>query len=280
MRVDILTLFPEMFSGYLSSSIMDKARTLQLLDVHLHNIRDYAEGKHRITDEPPYGGGGGMVLKPEPIFAAVESLIGESKKNHPGAGASGLDAEASDEKKEQQSSVPIILLTPQGHPFSQEIALELSGNERLILICGRYEGVDERVREHLATDELSMGDYIMTGGELAAMVVVDAVTRLIPGVLGAEGAAESDSFADGLLEGPHYSRPQNFRGWTVPEILRSGHAAEIQRWRRHQALRRTWRRRPDLLIEADLSEDDKYYLMVLAEERIDEISDRPADNLR
>jgi tRNA (guanine37-N1)-methyltransferase len=215
-----------------------------------------------------------MVLRPEPIFAAVESLVGDNTKNHEEGGSSGLDTEAINDKSERQSSVPIILLTPQGRPLSQELAWELSGNERMILICGRYEGVDERVREHLATDELSMGDYVMTGGELAAMVVVDAVTRLIPGVLGAEGAAESDSFAGGLLEGPHYSRPQNFRGWSVPEILRSGHAAEIQRWRRHQALRRTWQRRPDLLVTADLSEDDKYYLMVLAEERIDDISDQ------
>jgi tRNA (guanine37-N1)-methyltransferase len=271
MRVDIVTLFPEMFSGYLTSSMMDKARKLKLLDLYLHNIRDYAAGKHRITDEPPYGGGGGMVLKPEPIFNAVEAITGEIKTMH--SGDVRTDEEATNILIEGKTNVPVILLTPQGRRFSQESAWELSKSERLILICGRYEGVDERVREHLATDEISIGDYVMTGGELAAMVIVDAVTRLIPGVLGADGAAEGDSFADGLLEGPHYSRPQNFRGWTVPDVLRSGHAAEIQRWRRQQALRRTWLRRPDLLLEADLSEDDKYYLMVLAEERIEELGD-------
>lgn len=262
-----------MFSGYLSSSIMDRARTLELLEVHLHDIRDYAAGKHRITDEPPYGGGGGMVLKPEPIFAVVEALIGHNRMDYPGVRSSGPHDDARTGKIERQLPVPIILLTPQGRRFSQDVAWEFSRSEQMILICGRYEGVDERVREHLATDELSIGDYVLTGGELAAMVVVDAVTRILPGVLGAEGAAESDSFSGALLEGPHYTRPKSYRGWTVPEILRSGHAVEIQRWRRQQALRRTWHRRPELLLDADLSEDDKYYLMTLAEERIDEISD-------
>ncbi len=273
MRVDVLTLFPEMFSGYLSSSMMDKARKLNLLDVNIHDIRDYAGGKHRITDEPPYGGGGGMVLKPEPLFAAVEALIGVSQglsqEDEAAEPASSVLA-----NEEQDPLVPVVLMTPQGRRFSQEIAWELSQHERLILICGRYEGVDERIRENLATDEISIGDFVMTGGELAAMVVVDAVTRLIPGVLGADDAEFNDSFAGGLLEGPHYTRPRNFRGWSVPKVLTSGHAAEIRRWRRQQAIRRTWRRRPDLLLEADLSEEDKYYLMILAEERAAELADQ------
>jgi tRNA (guanine37-N1)-methyltransferase len=272
MRVDILTLFPEMFSGYLSSSMMDKARKLNLLDVRIHDIREYARGKHRITDEPPYGGGGGMVLKPEPIFQAVEALTGLDR----GILQHGGDSEPIGGAKPEEVDdprAPILLMTPQGRRFSQDIAWDLSRFETLILICGRYEGIDERIRENLATDEISIGDYVMTGGELAAMVVVDAVTRLIPGVLGADGAEFDDSFAGGLLEGPHYTRPPNFRGWLVPEILRSGHSAEIERWRRQQAIRRTWLRRPELLIGAELSEEDKYYLAILAEERATELDD-------
>jgi tRNA (guanine37-N1)-methyltransferase len=238
MRIDILTLFPGMFPGYLNESILQKAQDLGQLDIHLHNIRDFATGKHHITDEPPFGGGGGMLLKPEPIFDAVESLeIGD---------------------------VPIILLSPQGRPFSQTIAQELSQHERLVLLCGRYEGVDERVRQHLVTDEISIGDYVLTGGELAAMVIVDAVTRLLPGVLGAEGAAETDSHVTGLLEGPHYTKPAQFREWAVPEVVRSGHAAKIARWRREESLRRTWQRRPELLLTAELDETDKWFLATLA----------------
>jgi tRNA (guanine37-N1)-methyltransferase len=274
MRVDILTLFPEMFSGYFSSSMMDKAQALNLLDLRLHDIRDFAQGKHRITDEPPYGGGGGMVLKPEPIFAAVESISAQDKKPAHGKDPVAAMESAISDKKERHTEVPIILLTPQGRRFSQVVAWELSEEKHLILICGRYEGVDERVREHLATDEISIGDYVLTGGELAAMVLVDAITRLNPDVLGAEGAEEDDSYQDGLLEGPQYTRPEIFRGWKTPEILRSGHAADIQLWRRQQALRRTWQRRPDLLLDADLSEEDKNYLMVLAEESSSEAGNR------
>lgn len=243
MRIDILSLFPEMFPGYLNSSILQRAQNAGLLHVVLHNIRDFALGKHRVTDEPPYGGGGGMVLKPEPIFAAVEAV------------------------QDGGNLTPVILLTPQGRPLTQPVVQELAGKERLILLCGRYEGVDERVRRHLVTDEISIGDYVLTGGELAAMVIVDAVTRLIPGVLGAEGAAEHDSYATGILEGPHFTRPEQFRGWPVPEVLRSGHQANIKRWRREQALRRTWQRRPDLLLEAKLSEEDKLFLATLAVEQ-------------
>ncbi len=243
MRIEILTLFPEMFPGYLNSSILRRAQDAELLSIALHDIRDYAGGKHRITDEPPYGGGGGMVLKPEPIFAAVENA------------------------RDKNNQTPIILMTPQGRPFTQQVAQELFEERRLLLLCGRYEGVDERVRQHLVTDEISVGDYVLTGGELAAMIIVDAVSRLIPGVLGAEGAATQDSYATGLLEGPHYTRPENFRGWSVPDVLRSGHQANIDRWRRQQSLRRTWQRRPDLLLSADLTEDDKQYLAFLADEQ-------------
>ncbi len=245
MHIDILTLFPEMFPGYLNESILKRAQAAGLLHIALHNIRDYATGKHRVTDEPPYGGGGGMVLKPEPIFSAVESLI--STIHSP-----------------KDGRLPIILLTPQGRPFTQKVAEELAQYNRLLLLCGRYEGVDERVRQHLVTDEISIGDFVLTGGELAAMVIVDAVARLIPGVLGAEDAAGEDSHATGLLEGPHYTRPETFRGWPVPAVLRSGHAANIARWRREQALRRTWQRRPDLLLTAELSEEDRWFLSKLA----------------
>jgi tRNA (guanine37-N1)-methyltransferase len=242
MHIDVLSLFPDIFAGYLNESILKRAQEAGLLTVGLHNIRDYAPGKHRVTDEPPYGGGGGMVLKAEPIFTAVEAIL------------------------PPDADIPIILLTPQGELFNHVLAQELAQEERLLLLCGRYEGVDERVRQHLVTREISIGDYVLTGGELAALVVMDAVTRLIPGVLGAEGAAEQDSHADGLLEGPHYTRPETFRGLSVPEVLRSGHAANIVRWRREQALRRTWERRPDLLQTAPLTDKDRQFLASLDEE--------------
>ncbi len=255
MRFDILTLFPEIFPPYLNVSMLQKAQEAGLLDVVVHNIRDYATGRHRITDEPPYGGGGGMVLKPEPIFAAVESIF---------LSQSDLDGDASIIKRAIPR--PVILLTPQGRPFTQNIAADFAGHEQIILICGRYEGIDERVRQYLVTDEISIGDYVLTGGELAALVLIDAIARLVPGVLGAIGAAESDSFATGLLEGPHYTRPAAYKGWSVPSVLRSGHASKISLWRRQQALRRTWYRRPELLLTACLSEQDKWYLATLAEE--------------
>ena len=249
MRIDVLTLFPEMFPGYVNASILQRAQDAGILQLHLHNIRDYAAGKHRVTDEPPYGGGGGMVLKPEPIFAAVEAVLAQDAAENP---------------------PPIILLTPQGRVFTQKVAQELAQQPRLLLLCGRYEGVDERVRQHLVTDEISVGDYVLTGGELAAMVVIDAVARLLPGSLGAADAPAQDSHATGLLEGPHYTRPESFRGWQAPEALRSGHAAQIARWRRQEALRRTWQRRPDLLLTAPLNEEDKQFLAVLALEQREE----------
>lgn len=244
MHFNIFTLFPEMFGCYFGASILERVQAMGLVNLAVHDIRDFAHDRHRVTDEPPYGGGGGMILKPEPIFRAVEAVTGADPARRG----------------------PVILLTPQGRQFTQSVAQELAGYEQLNLIAGRYEGVDERVRAHLVTGELSIGDYVLTGGELAAMVVIDAVVRLLPGALGAEGAAESDSYATGLLEGPHYTRPATFRGWAVPDVLRSGHAAQIARWRREQALRRTWERRPELLLTAPLDETDRFFLGTLAEE--------------
>ena len=246
MRFDIFTLFPEVCMPYVQESILKRAQAAGLVDVRLHNIRDYAPGKHQVTDDEPYGGGGGMVMKPEPVFNAVESVLGI------GARAEEPDGSA--------SPTPIILLTPQGRTFNQTIAYELAKHERIALVCGRYEGFDERIREHLATDELSIGDYVLTGGELAALIVVDAVARLLPGVLGDPTGAEDDSFAMGLLEYPHYTRPAEYRGWRVPDILVSGDHAKVARWRRQQALLRTRRRRPDLLERTDLSDADRKLL--------------------
>jgi len=242
MRFDIFTLFPEIFPSYLDASILHRAQEMGHLQVEVHNIRDWAMDKHQVTDEPPYGGGGGMVMKPEPIFAAVEGILGKPPE------------------------CPVILMTPQGDRLDQERAEALSGHSRLALIAGHYEGVDERVREHLVTDEISIGDYVLTGGELPALVLIDALTRLIPGVLGDPFAAARDSHASGLLEYPHYTRPEDFRGWKVPEILRSGHHANIERWRRDQALKRTLERRPDLLEDFPLTDEDHSYLESLEEE--------------
>ena len=234
VHFDIFTLFPGMFAGPFDDSIIRRAQEASIISIGLHNIRDYAEGKHLITDDYPYGGGGGMVMKPEPIFRAVESVLGEA--------------------------MPIILLTPQGRLFDQSVALELAGHARIALICGRYEGVDERVRRYLCTDEISIGDFVLSGGEIAAMVIVDAVTRLLPGALGAEHGADEDSHATGLLEYPHYTRPPDFRGQRVPEVLISGHHANVARWRRQQSLLRTALRRPDLLETAWLTDDDLAFL--------------------
>ena len=219
MRFDVFTLFPAMFAGPFDHSIIKRAREAGLVEIHIHNIRDYAAGKHKITDDMAYGGGGGMVMKPEPIFAAVESVLGEALV-----------------------TTPVILMSPSGRTFNQAIAKELAQHARLALICGHYEGVDERVREHLCTDAISIGDYVLTGGELPAMVIIDAVSRLVPGVL-PPGVTEEDSHASGLLEYPHYTRPAEFRGWRVPDVLLSGNHAAIAKWRREQAERRTQARR-------------------------------------
>lgn len=237
MRFDVFTLIPETMQAYLEASILGKARQAGLIDVDLHNIRDYTKDKHHTTDDEPYGGGGGMVMKPEPVFAAVEDVL-----------------------REALGKVPVIMLTPQGRVFNQKVARELSAHSHLALICGRYEGIDERVREHLATDEISIGDYVLTGGELPALVVIDAVARQIPGVLGDLDASERDSHADGLLEHPHYTRPAEFRGWRVPEVLTSGDHARIDAWRREQSLLRTLRRRPELLLQTDISDDERKLL--------------------
>ncbi|MFN8481770.1 MAG: tRNA (guanosine(37)-N1)-methyltransferase TrmD [Anaerolineae bacterium] len=240
MRFDIFTLFPAMFDGPFGDSIIKRAVEAGQLEIHVHNIRDWAEGRHRITDDYPYGGGGGMVMKPEPIFAAVEAVLGPD----------AADA----------ASGPLILMDPQGALFTQQTAERLAALPRVSLLCGHYEGVDERVREHLVTEEMSIGDYVLTGGELPAMVVVDAVARLLPGVLGNPVGAIQDSIASGLLEGPQYTRPVEYRGWRVPDILLSGHHAEVARWRRREALRRTWERRSDLIETASLSDADRRYL--------------------
>jgi len=236
MRFDIFSLFPEIFSTYLNTSILKRAQESGHLEVHTHNIRDYTTDKHHTTDDTPYGGGGGMVMKPEPIFAAVEENLGSPP------------------------ICPMILLSPQGRLFNHKIAFELSNYSHLALLCGRYESVDERIRQHLVTDSLSIGDYVLTGGELPALIIVDAVTRLLPGVLGDPDAADDDSHATGLLEYPHYTRPPEFRGWEVPGVLLSGNHAEIARWRRHQALSRTLELRPDLLSKAELSQEDLAFL--------------------
>jgi tRNA (guanine37-N1)-methyltransferase len=246
MEFDVFTLLPEVFPPYLESSILQRAHQRGLIDVHIHNIRDWATDKHHVTDDVPYGGGGGMVMKVEPVFASIESTLGAD------------------------SSVPLILLTPQGRVFNQKIAVEISRHPRIALLCGRYEGIDERIREHLVTDEISIGDYVLTGGELPAMIIIDAVSRLLPGVLGDPDGAFDDSHASGLLEYPHYTRPPEFRGWKVPDILVSGNHAKINKWRREQSLRRTLKRRPDLLETAPLSDVDQKVLKKIKEENANE----------
>ena len=249
IRFAVFTLFPEVFEPYLETSILQRARQRGLVEVKIYNIRDWTTDRHHITDDEPYGGGGGMVMKPEPLFAAVEAVLGSPP------------------------TCPVVLLSPQGRLFTQEIARTMAFGEsphsdaakqdeprQLGLICGRYEGVDERVREHLATLEISIGDYVITGGELAALIVIDAVTRWIPGVLGDPDGTLDDSHASGLLEYPHYTRPPEFRGWGVPEVLLSGDHARIARWRREQSLQRTWERRPDMLDRANLSQADRQFL--------------------
>ncbi len=238
MRIDILCLFPEMFASAFDQSIIKRAKEKGIVDIVTHNIRDYTHDKHHTADDYPYGGGPGMVLKPEPVFEAVEAI----------------------KQQLNTSEIPIILLTPQGRLFNQQVAKELALYSHLILICGHYEGIDERVHEHLATDEISIGDYVLSSGELAAMVVVDAVVRLIPGVLGSPMSANNDSHSDGFLEYPQYTRPRVYRGWSIPSILLSGNHREIACWQRHQAILRTAKQRPDLLKKATLSDKEKEWI--------------------
>jgi len=237
VRIDILTLFPAMFRGPFDESIVKRAAEAGLVDIHVHDIRDWAEGKHSVADDYPYGGGPGMVMKPEPIFAAAEAVLELS----PARG-------------------PIVLMTPAGRTFSHDIAVDFAGQERLVIICGHYEGVDQRVQEHLSTDEISIGDYVLSGGEIPAMVVVDAVVRQLPGALGCAESAAQESFAEPLLESPQYTRPPEFRGWAVPDVLLSGHHAEVARWRRKQSLLLTAQRRPDLLARVNIDNEEREWL--------------------
>jgi len=234
MKIDILTLFPEMISGVLDSSILKRAQEKDKFTYNLVNFRDYATNKHEKVDDYPYGGGAGIVLQAQPIFDAVASVV-----------------------EKEQTKPRIILMCPQGKPFNQAIAEELATEEHLIFICGHYEGYDERIREHLVTDELSIGDYVLTGGELGAMVVVDSVVRLLPDVLGNQASAPADSFSTGLLEHPHYTRPADFRGMQVPDVLLSGNHAHINAWRKRESLKRTYERRKDLLDSAPLSKEEE-----------------------
>lgn len=250
MRFDILTLFPHMFSSPFRESILGKAADKGLIQIQTVDIRDFALDKHRVVDDTPYGGGQGMVMKVEPIARAIEWV------------------------KSQSPSAWTIYLTPQGKQFNQEIARALSSRSHLVLLCGRYEGVDERVREFFADEEISIGDYVLTGGELAAMVIIDAVSRLLPGVLGSDRSAEEDSFFNSVLEYPQYTRPSDFRGSSVPEVLLSGNHSAISLWRRREALRRTLVRRPDLLAKANLSDEDKKLLEeILQKNRADKSED-------
>ena len=233
IRFDILSVFPEMFESPLNHSILKRAQEKGMAEIHLHNIRDYAEDKHRMTDDAPYGGGGGMVMKVEPIDRALASIV------------------------PSRDNALVVLLTPQGETFNQKIAEEMSRYFRIVLVCGHYEGVDERVRDHLVDREISIGDFVLTGGELSAMVIVDAVTRLIPGVLGNYDSASYDSFSTGLLEYPHYTRPGSYRDWQVPDVLLSGNHREIESWRRKESLKRTYLRRPDLLEKIKLCDEDE-----------------------
>lgn len=243
MRFDIFSIFPEVFYPYIDTSIIQRACANKIIDIHIHNIRDWSEDKHHTTDDTPFGGGGGMVMKPEPIFSAVESVAGGKPE------------------------CPVVLMTPQGKQLTYELAFQLSQEERLMILCGRYEGVDERVRQHLVTDEISIGDYVLSGGELPAMVLTESITRLLPGALGDPKGAADDSFTNGLLEYPHYTRPASYRDWEVPQELISGNHQAINIWRKRQALLRTLEKRPELILSAKLDHADKKILNELIEQK-------------
>lgn len=236
IRFDVLSIFPDMFSSPLNYSLLKKAQDKDLIEIFIHNIRDWAEDKHKMTDDAPYGSGCGMIMKVGPVDKALAAV------------------------KKKEMNPLVILMTPQGELFNQRIAAELATKRQIVIICGRYEGVDERIRRHLADREISIGDYILTGGELSALILIDAVSRFVPGVLGNMRSVEGDSFSDGLLEYPQYTRPADYKGWKVPDVLLSGNHAQIENWRREESLRKTYRRRPDLLRKARLSPADKEIL--------------------
>ncbi|MEJ7615550.1 MAG: tRNA (guanosine(37)-N1)-methyltransferase TrmD [Pyrinomonadaceae bacterium] len=245
MRFDVLTIFPGYFGSVFEYGIVRRAIVAGLIDINVHDLRRWATDKHRMVDDRPFGGGDGMVMKPEPIYAAVEELTGAST-------AAAV--------RQLPHKTSVVLLSPQGRVLSQAVATEMTGSDHLVLICGRYEGVDERVLEGLVTDEISIGDYVLSGGEAAAVVVIDAVVRLLPGALGSETSAAHDSFSHALLDCPYYTRPPEFRGRRVPTVLLGGHHAEVQRWRQREALKQTWRKRPELLARAVLSEGERAWL--------------------
>lgn len=247
MRIDIVSLFPEMFEGPMGCSIIGRARSAGRVEISVVNPRDFTTDKHHIVDDYPFGGGCGMVMKPDPFFACVESLAPRAEELRP----------------------HVILMSPVAPRFCQQDAERLSRKQHLILLCGHYEGVDERVRDYLCDEALSVGDYVLTGGELPSMIITDAIVRLLPGVLGAENGAKLDSYSSGMLEYPQYTRPSVFREWGVPNVLLSGNHADIARWRRQESLRRTWRLRPDLLVSLDLSEADRHFLDTLKKSQTD-----------
>ena len=236
IRFDVLSIFPDMFSSPLNYSLLKKAQDKDLIEIFIHNIRDWAEDKHKMTDDAPYGSGCGMIMKVGPVDKALAAV------------------------KKKEMNPLVILMTPQGELFNQRIAAELATKRQIVIICGRYEGVDERIRRHLADREISIGDYILTGGELSALILIDAISRFVPGVLGNMRSVEGDSFSDGLLEYPQYTRPADYKGWKVPDVLLSGNHVQIENWRREESLRKTYRRRPDLLRKARLSPADKEIL--------------------
>jgi len=243
MHIDVLTLFPEMLQGVLRSSIMKRAVDEDHFTYNLVNFRDFSDNKHKKVDDYPYGGGAGMILTPQPIFDAVHEV-----------------------KKQRETTPRVILMCPQGERYTQQKAEQLAEEEHLIIICGHYEGYDERIREHLITDEISIGDYVLTGGEIGAMAVIDSVVRLLPNVLGNKQSSELDSFSTGLLEHPHYTRPANYQGMEVPDVLLEGHHAKIEEWRLKESLRRTLNRRPDLLVDRELNDEEKRLLRQLSDE--------------
>jgi len=296
MRFDVLTLFPEMLHGMFTTSILGKAQEKGIVSLHAVNFREFSGNKHGTVDDYPYGGGGGMVLKAEPIFAAVEHVVASAAKTHAvanaakervvegaaethavanaeetdGAKANGALTEAEGRSETASRRPPrIILMCPQGETYTQRKAEELAKEDHIILICGHYEGYDERIREHLVTEEISIGDFVLTGGEIAACAVIDSVVRLLPGALGNEQSSVTDSFSTGLLEYPQYTRPAEFRGWKVPDVLLSGHHENVAVWRRQQSLRRTWERRPDLLADAALTDKEIALIRQWEAERAD-----------